>query len=185
MKTNNRSTLVGLSPHDVLPHGPSKVYIDAFLWHDPNIGVVAIYKVQEKDTHDHFGVLRGADQIEAFGQASVVAGNAFISCVKKNISFAELYEKYNFVFMTIGESICKSFIKLGETAIIHAHFDDYKFRQMTTSGKIFKAPKDFDIEQYYQNYNANQFKDTEVPSDYVEVSEFKNLKGRGIKNTLI
>ncbi|WP_155599593.1 hypothetical protein [Zobellia amurskyensis] len=185
MKTNNLTSLVGLSPNAVLPHGPSKVYLDAFLWHDPKVGVVAIYTAREKDTLDHFGVFRGADQIEAFGQASVVAGNAFISCVKKEIGFSELYEKYNFVFMSMGQAICKSFIKLGDTAIMHAHFDDYKFRQMTSSGKIYKAPKEFDLETYYKTYSAAKFKKEEVPTSYIEVSEFKDLKGRGIKNSLI
>ena len=184
-KTNNLTSLVGLSPHDVLPHGPSKVYIDEFLWHRPGVGVVAIYTAREKDTHDHFGVFRGVDQIEAFGQASVVAGNAFISCVKKGISFSELYENYNFVFLTMGSAICKSFIKLGDTAIIHAHFDDYKFRQMISSGKVYKASKGFDLEKYYQDYTEEQFKNNIVPAEYMEVSEFNGLTGRGIKNNLI
>ena len=185
MKTNKLTSLVGLSPYDVLPHGPSKVYLDAFLWHESKLGVVATYTPQEKDTHDHFGVFRGVDQIEAFGQASVVASNAFISCVKKEISFSELYEKYNFVFLTLGEAICKSFIKLGETFVIHAHFNDYKFRQMTASGKLYKTSPNFDLEEYYKKYTINQFLNNELPNDYIEVAEFKNLIGRGIKNNLI
>lgn len=181
MKTTNLKSLVGLSPLETLPHGPSKIYIDEFLWHETNTGVIAIYKVQEKDTLDHFNVFRGADLIEAFGQASVVAGNAFISCSKKSITFKELYSKYNFVFLSMGEAICKSFIKLGETVIIHAHFDDYKFRLMTSTGKIFKAPQDFNLKEYYSNYSIEEFKNTTVPETFIEIAAFKNLKGRGIK----
>jgi len=184
-KIDNMKNLVGLSPQIALPHGPSKIYLDAFLWHYSDIGVVAVYTPKEKDTQDHFGIFRGADQIEAFGQASVVAANAFISCKKKEMSFSELYEHYNFVFMSMGEAICKSFIKLGDTAVIHAHFVDYKFRQMTATGKIYKAAKNFDVEDYYKNYSKEDFLENKTPADFEEVAEFKNLKGRGIKNTLL
>jgi len=184
-KINSMQSLVGISPDIALPHGPSKIYLDEFLWHHPKLGVIASYTIKEKDTNDHFGIFRGADQIEALGQASVVAGNAFISCVKKEMSFPELYEKYNFVFLSMGQAICKSFIKLGETAIIHAHFVDYKFRQMTATGKIYKVPDGFDLKAYYKNYSDADFSENKTPSNFEEVSEFKNLMGRGIKNTTI
>lgn len=178
-------SLVGISPHIALPHGPSKIYVDAFLWHRPDVGVVASYTPKAKDTHDHFGIYRGADQIESFGQASVVAGNAFKSCIKKNMTFQELYEHYNFVFMTIGNAVCKSFIKLGDTAIVHAHFVDYKFRQMTSSGKIYKVSSNFNLESFYEDYSESDFLQHHVHKDFVEVTTFENLIGKGIKNKLI
>lgn len=174
-------SLVGISPHTALPHGPSKVFVDAFLWHKPDLGIVASYTPREKDTHDHFGIYRGADQIETFGQATVVAANAFLSCAKKEISFDSLYESYNFVFMRAGDVICKSFIKLGETAVIHGHFKNCQFKQMTAGGTMYKVPPRFDLKKCYKSYTESQFKEDEVDKSFVEVTEFGNLTGRGIK----
>ena len=174
-------SLVGISPHTALLHGPSKTLVDTFLWHNPDIGIIASYTPKERDTHDHFGVYRASDQMESFGLASVVAANAFLSCRKKNISFKELYVNYNFIFMKIEEIICKSFIKLGETLVIYAYFEDYKFRQMTASGKIFKTNTEFDLQEYYKSYTDKQFLAGKIDKSFVEVTELKNLVGRGIK----
>ena len=175
------NSLVGISPAQALPHGPTKIFLDEFLWHEPTLGVVAKYEPKESDLKDHFGLFRGADQIEMFGQTSVVAANAFISCKKKNIGFDQLYKDYVFVFMKMGEAVCKSFIKSGEVAVAYAYIVDYKFKQMTASGTIYKCRSDFDLRGYYRYYSHERFKLRETPEVFTEVTEFNNLIGRGIK----
>jgi hypothetical protein len=175
------NSLVDLNPQDVLPHGPSKIYVDGFLWHEPETGIVAHYTPREKDTLDHFGLYRGADQIESFGQASVVAMNAFLTCQSKGLNFKELYEEFNFVFTHIGSVECKSVIKTGETFIIIAFVNEYKFRQMKCSGRLYKIPKESSLEELKTTLNMNKLKNYELGPGFVNVSEFNDLIARGIK----
>jgi hypothetical protein len=175
------NSLVGMDPNEILPHGPSKIYIDGVIWHEPEFGIIAYYTPTEKDTHDHFDVYRGADQIESFGQATVVAMNAFLVCKSKNIGFAEMYKTYNFVFAEIGSAVCKSFLKTNETFIIIGFIDSYKFKQMKSSGNIYKVPKNFDFINEFKNYPKEKLKSNELPPGFELVTVFNGLIGRGIK----
>jgi hypothetical protein len=176
-------SLVGMNPHEVLPHGPSKVYLDGFLWHEPESAVVAYYTPKASDTLDHFGVYRGADQIETFGQASVVAMNAFLTCKSREITFSQLYEEFNFVFLHIGSVHCRSFIKTGEPFIVIAFIDEYKFRQMQCSGRLYKVPEGTHLDEVATTFTLSTLRNYNLAPGFGLVSEFNGLVGRGIKKT--
>ncbi|HMS68446.1 MAG TPA: hypothetical protein PKD18_09920 [Saprospiraceae bacterium] len=175
------TSLIGLDPAVVLPHGPSKIFLDEFIWHTPGLGVVAAYTPKERDTNDHFGVYRGADQIETFGQATVVAANAFEVCSNKQITFDQLYQQYNFVFLRIGSVICHSFINTGEKVIVIGKINEYKFRQMTASGRMYKVPSDLDLQAYFASLDKDQILQYQLDPAFLLVTEFEGLIGRGIK----
>src|SRR3546814_8610437 len=70
--------LLGISPEQMLLHGPSKGLLDTYHWHLPKVGIVASYTPKSRDVHDHFGLFRGVDQIEAFAQATIVSCGTFL-----------------------------------------------------------------------------------------------------------
>jgi hypothetical protein len=175
------NSLVGIDPKEILPHGPTKIYIDGVIWHEPEFGIIAYYTPREKDTLDHFGVYRGADQIESFGQATVVAMNAFLVCKTKNIGLAEMYKSYNFVFAEIGSVTCRAFLRTNETFIVVGFIDSYKFRQMKCSGAIYKMPGGFDLINGFNGYPGEKLKNNELPEGFELVTVFNGLIGRGIK----
>ena len=100
-------SLVGQPPGLILPHGPSKLLVDEYLWHIPNIGIVAAYTPKEQDVRDHFGVFRAVDQVESFGQATAISCSAFLDTNKYPPSLL-------YMCMTIGPSVL--FLALTEHA---------------------------------------------------------------------
>ncbi len=97
----NNGNLVGVSPTQMLLHGPTKLLLSAYHWHSPNKGIVASYSPTERDVQDHFGVFRGVDQVEAFAQASVVSCATFLECRKLNCTPEELKDKFIPAFISI------------------------------------------------------------------------------------
>jgi hypothetical protein len=101
----HNGTLVGVSPTQVMLHGPTKLLIDDYHWHSPNKGIVASYTPKEKDVVDHFDVFRGVDQVEAFAQATTGSCGTFLECRKQNCTPDELKDKFIPSFISIGKVI--------------------------------------------------------------------------------
>ncbi len=97
------SDLTELTPSQVLMHGPTKRLVDAYHWHAIDKGIVASYSPNERDVEDHFGIFRGADQVEAFAQATIVSCGTFIECRKQNCTPDQLKDKFIPAFISIGQ----------------------------------------------------------------------------------
>ena len=87
-------TLLDLRIEQVLPHGSSKRLIEKILWHTPKLGSIGAYTPSPEDVKDHFGIFRGADQIECLAQASVVPLLAYNESNKLNLSFEEYFKEF-------------------------------------------------------------------------------------------
>lgn len=177
-------TLTGQDPRDVLPHGPTKLLVDAFHWHEPEVGIVASYTPQARDVEDHFGVFRGVDQVESFGQACVVSCSVFLDAAKMGLSYREYYERRNFVFAGVQQVYCHGFIRLGETYVCLGIIQQYKFRQMTVSGRIYKAPPALDLNACFAGFTPEKLKSYDLGEGFEKVFEIHNIIGKGIKNEL-
>lgn len=175
-------SLVGQDPREVLPHGPTKLLVDHFLWHDPEVGIVASYKPKERDVEDHFGVFRGVDQVESFGQACVVSCSVFLDAAKMGLGFREYYRQRNFVFAGVEQVHCHGFIRLGETYVCLGVIQQYKFRQMTVSGRIYKVSGEPDLPAFFAGFDAERLKAFDLDERFEKVFEIRNIVGKGIKN---
>src|SRR5688500_2354776 len=111
------NNLVGVSPKDVLLHGPSKLLVSNYHWHEPEVGIVGSYTPNERDVQDHFGIFRGVDQIEAFGQAIIGSCCSFLEARKKNCSPIELKERYIPAFISVGQVNFHNYLAEGDTFI--------------------------------------------------------------------
>ena len=174
-------TLVGKDPREVLPHGPTKLLVDQFLWHHPEVGVVAAYTPKLRDVEDHFGVFRGVDQVESFGQAAVVAPTVFLDAAKTGVGFAEYYQTRNVVFAGVGQVYCHHFIRQGETFVCLGNIGQYKFRQMTVSGRIYKIAGGVDLQKYFAGFTAERLRNYDLDERFVKVFEIRDIIGKGIK----
>ena len=174
-------SLVGLDPGLVLPHGPSKLLVDEYLWHLPNAGIVASYTPKERDVRDHFGVFRAVDQVESFGQATAVSCSAFLDSNKTGIGYKEYYKERNFVFMSIEKVLCHNFIRLNERYICIGIITFYKFRQMATSGRIYKVVTDLDLKNYFKSFTEESLRNFRLTEDFVLVTEIEKVISKGIK----
>lgn len=174
-------SLVGQDPGLILPHGPSKLLIDQYLWHRPNDGIVASYTPKEQDVKDHFGVFRAVDQVESFGQATAVSCSAFLDTNKTGLGYKEYYKERNFVFMSIEKVLCHNFIRLNEKYICIGIITFYKFRQMATSGRIYKVVTDIDLKNYFGSFTEASLRKFELSDDFVLVTEIEKVISKGIK----
>ncbi len=174
-------SLVGIPPSQVLPHGPTKLLVDEFIWHSPKVGVVACYTPKKHDVHDHFGVFRGVDQIESFGQATVVSCGAFLECQKRNISFEELFEMYNSAFLQVASVKFCNFVQLGDKYINIGIIKFYKFKQMVVDGRIYKVPNALDLYEYFKEFTEDQLVNYELGNGFQLISEINGITGKGIK----
>ena len=173
--------LIGITPSSILLHGPKKALLDKFIWHLPDTGIICSYTPTARDVEDHFGVFRGVDQIEAFAQATVVACSGFSECIKQKCDFD--YLKANFIplFVSLGQVNFKSFLLEGETFISMGKITFYKFRQITCDGRIYKVPKDLDLDAYFSGYTKEQFLNYELSEDFILIAELFDVTGRGMK----
>ncbi len=174
-------SLVGQDPGLVLPHGPSKLLVNEYLWHVPNAGIVATYTPKEQDVRDHFGVFRAVDQVESFGQATAVSCSAFLDTNKTGIGYKEYYKERNFVFMSIEKVLCHNFVRLNERYICIGIITFYKFRQMATSGRIYKVVTDLDLKNYFKSFTEEQLRNFTLAQDFVLVTEIEKIISKGIK----
>lgn len=172
--------LVGKAPEEVLIFGPSKMFIDEYLWFEEKMGIAVAYQVKEEDTKGHFGILRGVDMIEIFGQAGTSACTA-LEGKKQNKTRDELAENFRFVFLGVDECRFSGMAKAGETLICFGKILSYRFRQMTLDGSLYKVPDDFDYHQFFEGFSELDFQIEALPDAFTKIADFKNLSGRAIK----
>jgi hypothetical protein len=173
--------LVGLSPIQILIHGPTKLLVNNYHWHLPDKGIVASYSPTERDVEDHFGVFRGVDQIEAFAQASIVSCATFLECRKLDCTPEELKEKYIPAFISIGSVNFHYFLELGDTFVCMAYNTFYKWRQMVCNGRIYKVPKGLDLDDYFKDFTEERLLKYDISKDFKLVAELFDITGRALK----
>lgn len=176
-------SLIGITPGEALPHGPTKLLVDDFVWHSPNTGIIASYTPKAHDVQDHFGVFRGVDQIESFAQATVVACGVYLEAAKKELTFEELYEKYNTALMEVGHTRFLGFLAEGETYICMGIIQFYKFRQMVVDGRIYKVPKGLNLNEYFNDYTEEQLKNFELNEGFQLITELSGVTGKAVKKS--
>jgi hypothetical protein len=177
----NNGNLVGVSPTQVLLHGPTKLLLNAYHWHSPNKGIVASYSPTERDVQDHFGVFRGVDQVEAFAQASVVSCATFLECRKLNCTPEELKDKFIPAFISIGQVNFHNYLEAGDTFISIGNITFYKWRQMVCDGRIYKVPKNISLDDYFSDFNEERLLKYDISKDFTLVADLYNITGRAIK----
>jgi hypothetical protein len=177
----NNGNLVGVSPTQMLLHGPTKRLLNAYHWHSPNKGIVASYSPTELDVHDHFGVFRGVDQVEAFAQASVVSCATFLECRKLNCTPEELKDKFIPAFISIGQVNFHNYLEAGDTFISMGNITFYKWRQMVCDGRIYKVPKNIGLDDYFSDFNEERLLKYDISKDFILVADLYNITGRAIK----
>jgi hypothetical protein len=173
--------LVGLSPNQILLHGPSKLLLNNYHWHSPEKGIVASYSPTERDVEDHFGVFRGVDQVEAFAQASVVSCATFLECRKLNCTAGELKDKFIPAFISIGQVNFHNYLEYGDRFISMGIIKFYKWRQMVCDGRVYKAPKDMDLDTYFSDFSEERLLKYDISKDFTLVAELFDITGRAIK----
>ncbi len=176
--------LVGLDPIEMLLHGPTKILVDDYIWHSPNKGVVASYSPKERDVQDHFDLFRGVDQIESFAQAATVSCATFLECRKQNTIPDELKKKFIPAFISIGNVNFHNYLELGDTFVILGNIKFYKWRQMVCDGRIYKAPKDLDLDVYFSDFTEERLLKYDISADFTLVAELFDITGRAFKKDL-
>lgn len=176
------NTLVGTPPKDILlHHGPSKLLVDNYHWHSPKTGVIASYTVKDKDVVDHFGVFRGVDQIESFAQAIACSCSVFLHCEKHQVTPMALKDDFIISFISVGEVNFHYYLENGDTFICLGYITFYKFRQMVCSGRIYRAPKGLDLDEYFKNFDENRLRNYDLSSEFKLICELNNITGRALK----
>lgn len=172
--------LIGESPPVLLQHGPSKILIDEFIWHDPEFGIVTGYTPAAKDVLDHFGLFRGVDQIESMAQA-MAACSAYLECSKKNKTYAQFRTEFNPLFLSVGQINFHSYLQEGEMFICLGNIKFYKFRQMISDGRIYKVPANMNVNDYFKDFTTSRLMQYDLPDEFKLVAEIHDLIGRALK----
>lgn len=173
-------TLLGMRPEKLLLHGPTKRYVDEYLWHSPKMGVVASYSPKERDVEDHFGIFRGVDQVEAFAQATIVSCATFLECRKHNCLPDALKDKFIPAFISIGNVNFHNYAEAGDTLISLGNIKFYKWRQMVCDGRIYKVPKGFELDDYFKNFTEERLLKYDISKEFKLVAELFDITGRAI-----
>ncbi|MEJ7694228.1 hypothetical protein [Daejeonella sp.] len=174
-------TLIGVLPQDILLHGPTKLYVDKYHWHQPDHGIVASYTAKARDVQDHFGLFRGVDQIEAFAQATVGSCCPFLECRKHKFGPEELRNRFIPAFISVGRVLFHNYIAEGETFMSIGKIIFYKFRQMVCEGRIYKVPAALDLDSYFSEFTREQMENYDLSKDFTLVAELWDITGRAIK----
>ena len=177
----NIENLVGFDPSKMLLHGPTKLLLDDFHWHDPKTGIIASYTPKSRDVHDHFGVFRGVDQIEAFAQATIVSCGTFLECKKLNCSPEQLKERFVPAFISVGSVNFHNYLAEGETFISIGKIKFYKFRQMVSDGRIYKVPSGLDLNDYFKDFKESRLDNYDLGEGFSLVAELFDITGRALK----
>lgn len=180
LDTVQNGNLVGTGPEKLLLHGPTKRYVDEYLWHSPKVGIVASYSPKERDVEDHFGIFRGVDQVEAFAQATIVSCATFLECRKHNCLPDALKDKFIPAFISIGNVNFHNYAEAGDTLISIGNIKFYKWRQMVCDGRIYKVPKGFDLEEYFKDFTEERLLKYDISRDFKLVAELFDITGRAI-----
>lgn len=179
------TNLVGEKPEDWLKHhGPKKLLLHQFHWHQPQAGIIASYTPTAVDVEDHFNVFRGVDQIESFAQAAVGACSVFLEGLKQGKTPVELKEILIPSFISIGQVNFHSYLEKGDTFINIGYIKQYKFRQMVCDGRIYKVPPGLDLDSYFKDFTKEQLLNYDVSNDFTLIAELNDITGRGIKKEL-
>lgn len=176
--------LLGVSPKDNMLHGPTKLLLDAYHWHQPDFGIVASYTPKPRDVEDHFGVFRGVDQIEAFAQATIVSCGSFNECKKHHCTPLALKEKFIPAFISIGNVSFHHYVAEGETFISIGIIKFYKFRQMVCDGRIYKVAKGVDLDAYFRDFDQDRIAAYDLSKDFTLVAELYDITGRALKKDI-
>ncbi|GAB3936190.1 hypothetical protein [Mucilaginibacter myungsuensis] len=174
-------SLIGTPPDVVMTHGPKKLYIDKYHWHMPKVGIVASYTPTAFDVEDHYGVFRGVDMIEAFGQASNGSCSAYIESIKQNCTFDHLKKTLTPLFISVGQVNFRGYLQQGETFISIGHILFYKFRQMTCEGRIYKVPQGLDLDEYFKEFTEQRLLSYDIDERFELVAELSEIVGKGVK----
>ena len=180
LETVQHGNLVGIKPEKMLLHGPTKRYVNEYLWHSPNKGIVAAYSPTERDVEDHFGVFRGVDQVEAFAQATIVSCATFLECRKHNCLPDALKDKFIPAFISIGNVNFHNYAEAGDILISAGNIKFYKWRQMVCDGRIYKVPKGFDYVDYFKDFTEERLLKYDISKDLKLVAELFDITGRAI-----
>jgi len=174
--------LYNAHPKDVLlKHGPTKLLVNKYHWHSPNAGIVASYTPNERDVHDHFGFFRGVDQIESFAQATTCSASIFLECEKLNCTPFELSQTFLPLFLGVGQVNFVGYLEKGDTFISIGNIKFYKFRQMVCDGRIYKCPKDIDLDEYFKDFTDKRSSEYDISADFTLVAELSGVTGRSVK----
>ena len=176
--------LVGTAPESLLLHGPSKRLLNRYHWHQPKVGIVASYTPKAQDVKDHFGLFRGVDQIEAFAQATIVSCATFLECQKQNCAPIDLKDKFVPAFISIGNVYFHNYLEEGETFVSLGKITFYKFRQMVADGRIYKAPKDLNLDEYFKEFDAQKLENYQLSPEFTLVAELFDVTGRALKKDI-
>ena len=176
--------LVGQLPEHWMLHGPKKRYVDQYLYHSPSVGIVASYTPTEENVEDHFDLFRGVDQIESFAQATVVSCATFSECKKLSVIPSELAKRFVPAFISIGQVNFHSYLEKGQTFINIGFIKFYKWRQMVCEGRIYRAPKDLDLVEYFKDFDEKRLLAYDLRSDFVLIAELYDITGKGIKKEM-
>lgn len=172
------ANLIGVSPASLLIHGPTKLLVDAYHWHVPEVGIVASYSPTSFDVNDHFGIFRGVDMVESFAQAVNASCGLFMEIKKQKHTIAILKADFTPLFLSIGQVNFIDYLEEGEVMICMGRIKFYKFRQMICDGRIYKVPKGLDLNAYFENYTTEDFLAYHLPSAFVQVADLKDITGR-------
>ena len=177
------NNLVGVSPKEMLLHGPTKLLVNNYHWHEPKVGIVASYTPNAKDVEDHFGIFRGVDQIEAFAQGTIGSLNPFLECIKQKCTPTQLKDHFIPAFISIGQVHFSNYLEEGDTFVSLGIIKFHKFRQMVADGRIYKTPKGLDLNKYFNNFNETRLREYDLSADFVLVAELFDITGRAIKKS--
>lgn len=180
LDTIQHGNLVGVDPVNLLLHGPTKRLVSAYHWHSPNKGIVASYSPTERDVEDHFNVFRGVDQIEAFAQATIVSCATFLQCRKQNCLPDVLRDTFVPAFISIGNVNFQNYLELGDTFISIGNITFWKWRQMVCDGRIYRVPKELDLDEYFSDFTEERLLKYDISKDFVKVAELHDITGRAI-----
>jgi hypothetical protein len=174
--------LLDTHPKDVLVHhGPTKLLVDKYHWYSHKVGLVASYNPTAFDVNDHFGIFRGVDQIEAFAQATSGTCSVLLECEKLGVDPHELGKILNPSFISVGQVTFHDYVEQGETIVSIGHIKFYKFRQIVCDGKIYKAPKGLNLDEYFSNYTNEKLLTYDLSPDFTLVADMADITGRAFR----
>lgn len=145
---------------EFLPHGPTKLYIDEIIYNG-EMGLASLYRVQEKDTLDHFGYFRGVDQVETCGQASLAwhMNRVYLKRLKKNkkvISFDCLAN-------SINEAVFLSPVSTGDLYLTVCSCKHLRsFVEADSVGYVIPSEKEESVRDYFSNLKKDSLLDADL-----------------------
>jgi len=75
-------------------------------------------------------------------------------------------------------------LEKGQTFINIGFIKFYKWRQMVCEGRIYRAPKDLDLVEYFKDFDEKRLLAYDLRSDFVLIAELYDITGRGIKKEM-